>query len=96
MIQGITKQEFIETLDERLDIKLGQKLNQKLDEKFALFEISFMKKIEKVIDDKFDAFAVLVRNSFQSIEDRVVTKDDLKKFETRFELKVNRKLSWFL
>lgn len=93
MIQGITKQEFIEILDERLDQKLDQKLNQKLDEQMIKIEEKLEQKLEEGLDEKINAFALIVGKSFQVIEDKIdtlATKEELWVLESRMDKKFNK------
>lgn len=74
MIQGITKQEFIEILDERLEQKLEQKLDEKLDEKINAFAIVVGKSFQ-VIEDKIDILA---------------TKEELQALESKMDKRFNK------
>lgn len=55
----ITNQEW-ERLEILLDFKLEQKLEQKLDEK-----------LDKKLDEKFGEFAILMKNVFDDIHQRI-------------------------
>ena len=46
-----------------------------------------MSKRQKTIDDKIDDLALMVKRGFDDIEERMVTKEDLKHFATKEDLK---------
>lgn len=61
-----------------LDQRLDRKLDQKLDEK---------------LDQKFNEFAVIVNKSFQRIEDKMVTKEELDIRLSSLESKMDKRFN---
>ncbi len=69
MIQGITKQEFIEILDDRID----KKLDEKLDEKLNAFAVVVNKSFQ-VIEDKIDK--MVTKEELKAVESRLESRMD--------------------
>lgn len=64
------------------------------DIKQVLDEIKNLEvRIDQKIDDKIDAFAIIVGKSFQSIEDRMATKEELAAVEARLESKMDKRFN---
>jgi hypothetical protein len=69
MIQGITKQELIEILDDRID----KKLDEKLDEKLNVFAVVVNKSFQ-VIEDKIDK--MITKEELKVVESRLESRMD--------------------
>lgn len=78
----LTKEEFIEILDDRI----AKGLDEKLDSRFAEFE----RRIKAWVEAKFDEFAGMVRDSFQRVEDRMATKQELQFLESKVDKGFNK------
>lgn len=87
---NITKQEFIEILDDRIGKAVDEKIIPLLDERFAQFEIRMKAWVVAYVEAKFEEFAVMIRNCFQRMEDRIVNKDELRAVESRLDSKIDK------